>query len=78
MTDWKEEDGKLTRKFQFEDFKHAFAFLSKVALAAESQQHHPEIFNVYNTVELKLSTHDAGNAITDKDKSLAKAINELL
>lgn len=78
MTDWKEQDGKLTRQFEFDDFKQAFAFLSKVALAAESQQHHPEIFNVYNTVELKLSTHDADGAITDKDKALAEAINALL
>lgn len=74
---WKEENDKLSRSYQFKDFSEAFAFLSRVALLAEKHQHHPEIFNVYNQVELSLSTHDAGNKVTEKDRKLAKAIDGL-
>ena len=75
---WKEENNALYRKFQFKDFKEAFAFLTKVALVAEAADHHPTIKNTWNTVELWLSTHDAGNVVTTKDHQLAKKIEALL
>ena len=74
---WKEENNKLYRKFQFKDFSEAFAFMTRVALEAEKMDHHPEWKNVYNTVEVWLSTHDAGDIVTDKDKKLAKKIDAL-
>ena len=75
---WEEKDNKLQRSFEFKDFIEAFSFLSKVAIVAEKQNHHPEIFNVYNKVDIKLSTHDAGDIVTDKDRILARSIDELL
>jgi 4a-hydroxytetrahydrobiopterin dehydratase len=63
----------ITRKFQFEDFNTAFAFMTKVALLAEKMDHHPEWSNVYNTVDVTLSTHDAGG-VTQKDIDMAKAM----
>ncbi len=75
---WKEENNKLTRQFQFKDFKEAFAFMTKVALLAEKMDHHPYWTNVYNSVTIELSTHDAGNIVTEKDRKLAKAIDGLL
>ncbi|MCE2756389.1 MAG: 4a-hydroxytetrahydrobiopterin dehydratase [Bacteroidota bacterium] len=75
---WKEENNSLYKKFQFKDFKDAFAFLTKVAMAAEQVDHHPTIKNTWNTVELWLSTHDAGNIVTEKDRKLAKMIDGLL
>ncbi|HEX2847086.1 MAG TPA: 4a-hydroxytetrahydrobiopterin dehydratase [Chitinophagaceae bacterium] len=74
---WKEENDKLYRKFQFKDFSEAFAFMTRVALAAEKMDHHPEWKNVYNTVEVWLSTHDAGDVVTEKDKKLAGKIDKL-
>lgn len=74
---WQEENNKLYRKFQFKDFSEAFAFMTRVALAAEKMDHHPEWKNVYNTVEIWLSTHDAGDIVTEKDKKLAKKIDSL-
>jgi 4a-hydroxytetrahydrobiopterin dehydratase len=69
------DDGKSwTRSFRFQDFSHAFAFMTRVALAAESRDHHPDWRNVWNLVEIKLSTHDAGG-ITQRDAELARAIN---
>lgn len=75
---WEEKNGSLSREFVFADFKEAFSFLNEVAVLAEAQNHHPEIWNVYNKVRLVLTTHDAGNTITAKDQKLATAINELL
>lgn len=75
MMNWKEEDNKLIRSFEFKDFVEAFSFLTKVALVAEKAQHHPEISNVYNKVTLSLSTHDQGNKVTAKDHDLAKKID---
>lgn len=75
---WKEENNKLKRSFEFSDFVEAFGFLTKVAILAEKQNHHPEIFNVYNKVDIALNTHDAGDIVTDKDHKLASAINLLL
>lgn len=75
---WKEENNKLKRDFEFKDFKEAISFITKVALAAEQAQHHPEIYNVYNKVSIALSTHDAGNSVTNKDKKLAHTIDGLV
>jgi 4a-hydroxytetrahydrobiopterin dehydratase len=75
---WKEENNALYRKFQFKDFKEAFGFLTQVALVAEAVNHHPTIKNTWNTVELWLSTHDAGNVVTAKDHELATMIDGLL
>ena len=73
---WTLKDGKLHRSFQFADFVAAFGFMSSVALVAESLNHHPEWFNVYNRVQVDLITHDAGG-ITDLDFRLAARMNEL-
>ncbi|MEJ2004339.1 MAG: 4a-hydroxytetrahydrobiopterin dehydratase [Cyclobacteriaceae bacterium] len=75
---WKEENNKLTRTFEFDDFVGAFGFMTKVAILAEKMNHHPSWHNVYNTVEINLSTHDAGDVVTDKDRELAKAIDNVL
>lgn len=74
---WKEEDNQLKATFKFKDFTTAFAFMTQVAFAAEQQQHHPDWQNVYNTVNISLSTHDAGDVVTEKDHQLAKAIDEV-
>ena len=75
---WKETDNKLYRKFEFSDFSEAFSFMTRVALIAEKMDHHPLWTNVYNTVEIWLSTHDAGDIVTEKDKKLAAIIDQLL
>ncbi|MGA9212887.1 4a-hydroxytetrahydrobiopterin dehydratase [Kaistella sp.] len=75
---WKETDGKLQQTFKFKDFSEAFAFMTRVALVAESQQHHPEWFNAYNKVTISLCTHDAGDIITEKDYKLAQAIDKII
>ena len=75
---WKEKDNSLYRKFEFKDFTEAFAFMTRVALIAEKMDHHPKWTNVYNTVEVWLSTHDAGDVVTEKDRKLAKKIDGLL
>lgn len=75
---WKEENNRLVRQFEFEDFTHAFAFMTRVAFLAEKHNHHPEWSNVYNKLVIKLSTHDAGNVVTDKDRKLAAAIDALV
>jgi 4a-hydroxytetrahydrobiopterin dehydratase len=74
---WQETDNKLYRKFEFKDFVAAFGFMSKVALLAEKQNHHPTWTNTYNNVEIWLTSHDAGNTVTDRDKKLAAAIDKL-
>jgi 4a-hydroxytetrahydrobiopterin dehydratase len=75
---WTENNNQLYKKFQFKDFSEAFAFMTRVAIEAEKMNHHPIWTNVWNTVEIWLSTHDAGNAVTEKDKLLAKKIDALL
>ena len=75
---WEEKENTLHRKFQFVDFSEAFAFMVRVALIAEKMDHHPKWTNIYNTVEVWLSTHDAGDVVTEKDRSLAKKIDALL
>lgn len=74
---WTDTDGKLTKEFKFNDFKESMAFIVKVGMVAETNGHHPELFNVYNKVTIQLATHDAGGSITDKDFTLAKAIDEV-
>jgi 4a-hydroxytetrahydrobiopterin dehydratase len=75
---WQKQENKLYRKFQFKDFSSAFAFMTRVAIEAEKMNHHPEWKNVYNNVEIWLSTHDAGDMVTEKDEQLAKQIDSLL
>ena len=70
-----ETDNALYRKFEFADFSEAFAFMTRVALAAEKMDHHPKWTNVWNTVEVWLNTHDAGNTVTEKDRKLAAKID---
>lgn len=72
---WKEVNNTLHQKFEFKNFSEAFAFMTRVAIAAEKADHHPLWTNVYNKVEIWLSTHDAGNIVTDKDRKLAKVID---
>lgn len=75
---WTEAGNRLTRTFTFHDFSEAFAFMTRVALLAEKQSHHPAWSNTWNTVTINLSTHDAGDVVTDKDRKLAAAIDSLL
>ncbi|GAB3989042.1 4a-hydroxytetrahydrobiopterin dehydratase [Spirosoma daeguense] len=75
---WQEKDNQLIRDFKFADFSEAFAFMTRVALMAEKMDHHPWWSNVYNEITIKLSTHDAGNVVTDKDRKLAAEIDKLI
>ena len=80
--DWSEEisaDGRsaLLKEFKFKDFVSAWGFMTKVALLAEKMDHHPDWSNVYNKVSIRLTTHDAGNKITEKDRKLAAEIDKL-
>jgi len=76
MNGWELEDGKLKKSFRFSNFVEAFGFMTRIALEAEKMNHHPDWSNVYNTVTIKLSTHDAGG-ITDYDIKLAKVIDNI-
>jgi 4a-hydroxytetrahydrobiopterin dehydratase len=73
---WSLDDGKLYRRFEFPDFVSAFAFMTRVALLAEKADHHPEWSNVYNRVEVRLTSHDAGG-LTERDAALAEAMQPL-
>ncbi|REL33581.1 4a-hydroxytetrahydrobiopterin dehydratase [Rhodohalobacter sp. SW132] len=77
LNDWNFTDDKIHREFSFEDFKTALSFIVRVGFDAEDQGHHPELFNVYNTVQISLATHDAGDKVTGKDIKLAKAIDAI-
>ncbi|CAN5292291.1 4a-hydroxytetrahydrobiopterin dehydratase [soil metagenome] len=74
---WKEENNKMYQKFTFNNFIEAFTFMTTVAFHAEKTDHHPLWTNVYNTVEIWLSTHDAGDIVTDKDRKLAEQIDKI-
>ena len=78
LSGWSEVAGRnaITRKFVFKDFNQAFGFMTRAALVAEKMDHHPEWFNVYKTVEVTLSTHDAGG-VTELDIMLAEAMDRL-
>lgn len=75
---WQETGTKLYRKFEFKDFSEAFAFMTRVALAAEKMDHHPEWKNVWNQVEIWLSSHDAGDVVTERDRKLASKIDKII
>jgi 4a-hydroxytetrahydrobiopterin dehydratase len=74
---WTEREDGLYRDFRFSDFTMAFTFMMEIAFAAEQQQHHPNWSNVYNTVSIKLNTHDAGGTVTEKDRKLADTIDHI-
>ncbi len=74
---WSYEDDKLKKEFTFDNFRDAMAFITRISYEAEEQVHHPELFNVYNTVNIALSTHDAGGKVTEKDVKLAGSIESL-
>jgi 4a-hydroxytetrahydrobiopterin dehydratase len=73
---WDERDGALHRSFRFRDFSEAFAFLTRVALYAETADHHPEFTSVWNRVDFRLTSHDAGG-VTERDRALAAEIDRL-
>ncbi len=75
---WEEKNNTLYKKFDFKNFSEAFSFMTRVAIEAEKADHHPLWTNVYNKVEIWLSTHDAGDIVTAKDHALAKKIDGLL
>jgi 4a-hydroxytetrahydrobiopterin dehydratase len=76
LPEWREVEGRdaIARTLQFKDFNTAFAFMTRAALLAEKMDHHPEWFNVYNKVDVTLSTHDAGG-VTEKDIAMARAMD---
>jgi 4a-hydroxytetrahydrobiopterin dehydratase len=74
---WTEQNNKLNAEFVFEDFSQAWAFMTEVALLAERKNHHPELTNVWNRVNISLSTHDAGGVVTEKDRKLADGISKI-
>ncbi|HSZ35314.1 MAG TPA: 4a-hydroxytetrahydrobiopterin dehydratase [Puia sp.] len=74
---WEEKNNTLHKKFKFENFTEAFAFMTRVAFEAEKMDHHPKWTNTYNELEIWLSTHDAGDTVTEKDRKLAKKIDAI-
>lgn len=74
---WEEVNNTLYKKFEFEDFSRAFAFMTRIALHAEKTNHHPRMLNEYNVVEIWLTTHDAESTVTDKDHKLSVKIDAL-
>jgi 4a-hydroxytetrahydrobiopterin dehydratase len=74
---WVEKENKLTKSFTFKDFSQAFGFMTRVAIVAEKMNHHPTWTNTWNQVDFELSTHDAGDIVTEKDRQLAKEIDRL-
>jgi 4a-hydroxytetrahydrobiopterin dehydratase len=74
---WPETDNKLYQRFIFPDFSKAFSFMVRVAMVAEKMNHHPTWKNTYNEVEIWLSTHDAGDIVTEKDRKMAMEIDKL-
>jgi 4a-hydroxytetrahydrobiopterin dehydratase len=75
--EWKHENNRLKKTFVFKNFTEAFGFMTQVALIAEKMDHHPTWTNTWNTVHVELSTHDAGDIVTEKDKKLADAIDKV-
>ncbi|MGA9276693.1 4a-hydroxytetrahydrobiopterin dehydratase [Ilumatobacter sp.] len=75
---WTETDGALRRDFEFDDFRAAFAFMTRVAFIADKLDHHPEWSNVYNKVSITLTTHDAGSTVTGRDRTMSEAIDALV
>ena len=77
MTNWKEENNKLTKTFLFKTFGEAIAWMVKASFEIEKLNHHPEWSNVYNKVHVSLTTHDKGNTVTEKDRKLAEILDLL-
>ena len=75
---WKEIDNTLQKSFEFKNFSEAFGWMTRVALAAEKMNHHPEWTNVYNKVDVKLYSHDAGDIVTERDHKLAAIMDKLV
>ena len=75
--EWKEENNALVKTFTFKTFADAMAWMVKAAFDIEKMNHHPDWTNVYNRVTVKLSTHDAGNTVTDKDRKLAQVLDKV-
>ena len=78
LSGWEHKDNGIEKSFEFKNFTEAFAFMTQVAMIAEKMDHHPDWSNVYNKVSIRLSTHDAGNVVTDRDHALAAKIDELV
>lgn len=76
--EWRETEDSLQRRLVFKDFSEAFAFMVRAAMEAERLNHHPTWKNTWNTVDILLTTHDAGNKVTEKDRDLAYAIDRIL
>ena len=74
---WTFAEDKLSRKYRFANFTEAMGFINEMAFACEKANHHPELFNVYNRVEIGLTTHDAGNKVTQKDEDLAAELEKI-
>lgn len=77
LQEWEFKDNALNTSFEFEDFKDAFSAMVRIAFEAETQEHHPEWYNVYNKLQISLSTHDAGG-VTEKDFNLAHSIEKIV
>lgn len=77
MSRWTEDNDQLSASYTFRDFTEAFAFMTEVAFHAEKMNHHPNWSNVWNTVDIHLNTHDAGNTVTEKDLVLARVIDKI-
>ena len=77
LSGWKWQDDRLKKIFSFANFRAAMSFILRVSYEAEERNHHPEIFNCYNRVEIGLNTHDAGGKVTAKDTELARAIEKI-
>lgn len=77
LADWRFNNNGIEKKFVFKNFNQALGFIVQVGVLAEKHNHHPELFNVYNRVDIRLSTHDA-NGLTDRDFDLAKAIEKIV
>lgn len=78
QSEWTELNNSLYKSFLFSDFSQAFGFMTRVALLAEQANHHPTWTNTWNKLEIWLSTHDAGNVVTEKDRTLAAKIDRLI
>ena len=78
LQDWRHDEDHLKKSFAFGSFRDAMAFIVRLSYEADQQDHHPEIFNCYNRVEIALNTHDAGGKVTEKDFFLATAIDAVV
>lgn len=74
---WEEKEDKLVKSYQFKDFKQALEFINRLGVICERENHHAEIYNVYNKVKLSFCTHDAGNSITELDYKLTRLIDAI-